>query len=107
MSEPYLVGLDFGGGGGRCLVLGIESGRVLTASRSWRFAPDPAQPIATSFDASETWSLLCEAAREALEQTMEEARELRRQQASQIVVPEMGAMPGGAGGPGGGKIQMP
>ena len=41
-----------------------------------------------------------EAARQALEQTMEEARELRRQQASQIVVPEMGP---GAGG----KIQMP
>ena len=34
-----------------------------------------------------------EAARVALEQTMEEARELRRQQASQIVVP--GASPGG------------
>ncbi len=40
------------------------------------------------------------AAREALEQTMEEAREMRRQQASQIVVPEMGAAPGG-------KIQIP
>ncbi len=38
-----------------------------------------------------------EAARVALEQTMEEAREMRRQQASQIVVP--GASPGG--------IQMP
>jgi hypothetical protein len=34
-----------------------------------------------------------DAARVALEQTMEEAREMRRQQASQIVVP--GASPGG------------
>jgi len=39
-----------------------------------------------------------EAAKGAIEQTLEEARELRRQQASQIVVPEMG---------GGGKIQLP
>jgi hypothetical protein len=38
-----------------------------------------------------------EAAKVALEQTMEEAKEMRRQQASQIVVP--GASPGG--------IQMP
>jgi len=40
------------------------------------------------------------AAREALEHTMEEARELRRQQASQIVVPGMAPGPGG-------NIQMP
>lgn len=40
-----------------------------------------------------------EAARGAIEQTLEEAREMRRQQASQIVVPDM------AGG--GGKIQIP
>ena len=39
-----------------------------------------------------------EAARGAIEQTLEEAREVRRQQASQIVVPDLG---------GGGKIQMP
>ena len=39
-----------------------------------------------------------EAAKVALEQTLEEAREMRRQQASQIVVPDMG---------GGSKIQIP
>jgi len=38
------------------------------------------------------------AARTAIEQTLEEAREMRRQQASQIVVPEVGPS---------GKIQMP
>lgn len=41
------------------------------------------------------------AAREAFEKTMEELREMQRQQASSIVVP--GA---GGGGMGGGKIQM-
>jgi hypothetical protein len=42
------------------------------------------------------------AAREAFESTMEELREMQRQQASSIVVP--GASP--SGGMGGGKIQM-
>ena len=53
------------------------------------------------------------AAKEAFERTMEELRELQRQQASSIVIPEggMGGM-GPAGGPGGmlgggGKIHLP
>ena len=47
-----------------------------------------------------------ELAREAIERIVRELQELRRQQASQIVVPQ-GPLPpmGGAGG--GGKIQMP
>jgi hypothetical protein len=45
-----------------------------------------------------------EAAQKAVEQTMEELRELQRQAASQIVVPKAGMDPTGMGG---GKIQMP
>jgi hypothetical protein len=50
-----------------------------------------------------------EAAKKAFEQTMEELREMQRQQASSIVVPKGGMDPtGGMGGPvGGGRIQMP
>ena len=54
-----------------------------------------------------------DAAKEAVERTMKDLQELRRQQASSIVVPQggMGGMggPGGLGGLGGpgGKIQMP
>ncbi len=47
-----------------------------------------------------------EAADKALEETMEEIREYQRQQASSIVVPKGGDVPG-MGNPGGGKIQMP
>lgn len=56
------------------------------------------------------------AAKEAFEKTMEELRELQRQQASSIVVPKGGIGPGGAvgggaggmgGGMGGGKIHLP
>jgi hypothetical protein len=53
-----------------------------------------------------------EAAKEAVERTMKDLQDLRRQAASQIVVPQggMGGL-GGMGGPGGippgGKIQIP
>jgi len=49
-----------------------------------------------------------DAAKEAVERTMKDLQELRRQQASSIVVPQggMGGLPGG-GLPGGGKIQIP
>lgn len=53
-----------------------------------------------------------EAARQAFERTMEELREMQRQQASSIVIPKGGMDPmgggmGGMGNLGGGKIQMP
>jgi hypothetical protein len=47
------------------------------------------------------------AANQAIQETMEQLRELRRQAASSIVVPDLGKGGGGLGGLGGGKIQMP
>src|SRR5262245_48914212 len=44
-------------------------------------------------------------AKEAIERTVKELQELRRQAASSIVIPQGGMPP--MGGPGGGKIQMP
>ena len=60
-------------------------------------------PAASLKEAAEKFGPL---AREAIERTVKELQELRRQAASQIVVPQ-GPLPpmGGAGG--GGKIQMP
>ena len=45
-------------------------------------------------------------AKEVIEKTVKELQELRRQAASQIVIPQGGLPPGGGMGPGG-KIQMP
>ena len=45
-------------------------------------------------------------AKEAIERTVKELQELRRQAASQIVIPQGGLPPAGGMGPGG-KIQMP
>lgn len=48
------------------------------------------------------------AANAAIERTVQQIQELRRQQASQLVVPQGGLPPNLGGGPrGGGKIQLP
>jgi hypothetical protein len=47
-----------------------------------------------------------EAAKGAFEKTMEELKEMQRQQSSSIVVPGAGMDPMGGGGMGGGNIQM-
>ena len=65
-------------------------------------------PASTLEDAPEQFGPL---AKEAIERTMKELQELRRQAASSIVVPQGGMPPaggmGGLGGGGGGKIQLP
>jgi sugar (pentulose or hexulose) kinase len=33
MSRQYLMGLDLGGGGGRCLLVDVESGEMTIADR--------------------------------------------------------------------------
>ena len=67
-------------------------------------------PIAFEIEASslgEAVSKFGEGAKQAIEQTMDELKELRRQAASQIVIPEAGGGAFGGGAPGGGKIQIP
>lgn len=57
-------------------------------------------------DLAEAAKQFSDAANKAIQETMEQLRELRRQAASSIVVPDM--TKGGMGGlGGGGKIQMP
>jgi hypothetical protein len=46
-------------------------------------------------------------AKDAIERTVKELQEMRRQAASSIVIPQGGLPPGGGGVPGGGRIQMP
>ena len=75
-----------------------------------------AGPLPLSFEIeagtlTEAAAAFGDAAKDAFEKTMEELREMQRQQASSIVVPQGGMGPGGGMpggmGPGGGKIQMP
>jgi hypothetical protein len=79
----------------------VGSTQVLTA----------AGPLPLSFEIeaetlTEAAEAFGDAAKQSFEQTMEELKEMQRQQASQIVVPKAGVAPmGGMGG--GGNIQMP
>ncbi len=75
----------------------------------------PAGALPLSFEIeAKTLAEACEGfadgAKIAFEETMKELQELRRQQASSIVIPEAGAASAISGGPGGpprGKIQFP
>ena len=62
------MGLDAGGSGGRCLLVEVKSGRVTTAFRSWTHQTAPGSGgWGFDLDLERCWSLLAEAAREALE----------------------------------------
>lgn len=70
----------------------------------------PTGPLPISFDIEATslgdaTAKFGEAAKTAVEQTMERLQELRREVASSIVIPETGS--GGLAPGGGGKIKMP
>ncbi|UCE85113.1 MAG: class II aldolase/adducin family protein [Deltaproteobacteria bacterium] len=67
MSRSFLLGLDFGGGGARCLLVEVESGSVVTASRRSPFAPAAGMAgVAGELDAEALWRLLGEASHEVL-----------------------------------------
>ncbi len=103
--------------------------RVLTPVKS-DGSPDPSRPVSyvgqaqvmtpagalpLSFEIearnlAEACEHFADGARVAFEETMKELQELRRQQASSIVIPEAGAastLAGGQGAPPRGKIQFP
>lgn len=70
----------------------------------------PAGPLPLSFEIdgeslAEAATNFGDAAKAAFEKTMEELKEMQRQQASSIVIPGAGAGP--LGGRGGGNIRMP
>jgi len=75
--------------------------------------PVGALPIAFEIEAAsldEAAKKFGELAKEAIERTVKELQEMRRQAASSLVIPQGGLPPGGGmpgGMPGGGKIQMP
>jgi L-ribulose-5-phosphate 4-epimerase len=67
MSQNYLMGLDAGGGGGRCLLVDTGSGHIVTTYRPW------SHPVAPEtggwgfdLDVAGCWAALGEVAREAM-----------------------------------------
>ena len=81
---------------------------VLYVCETQVLTPAGALPIAFEIGAGsleEAADKFGQLAKEAIERTVKELQDLRRQAASQIVIPQGGLPPMGPGG--GGKIQMP
>ena len=80
---------------------------VLFSGQTQLLTPMGVLPLAFELDAT-TIEVACAkfpyAVKLAIEQAIEEAREMRREQASRIVVPEAGGAMGGP--PGGGRIKL-
>ena len=80
---------------------------VLYSGQTQLLTPAGVLPLAFELEAAsleDACSKFPEAVKIAIEQAIEEAREMRREQASRIVVPEAGGGMGGA--PGGGRIKL-
>ncbi len=79
---------------------------VLFSGQTQLLTPGGVLPLGFDIDATtlaEALERFPEAVKLALDEAIEEAREMRREQSSRIVVPEAGIGPG----PGGGKIKFP
>ena len=79
---------------------------VLFSGQTQLLTPMGVLPLAFELDATtieDACAKFPDAVKVAIEQAIEEAREMRREQASRIVVPEAGGMGGPAGG---GRIKL-
>ena len=79
---------------------------VLFSGQTQLLTPMGVLPLAFELDATsidDACAKFPDAVKVAIEQAIEEAREMRREQASRIVVPEAGGM---GGPPGGGRINL-
>ena len=80
---------------------------VLYSGQTQLLTPAGVLPLAFELEATsleDACNKFPDAVKIAIEQAIEEAREMRREQASRIVVPEAGGGMGGA--PGGGRIKL-
>jgi hypothetical protein len=83
---------------------------VLFSGQTQLLTPAGVLPLGFDIEATtlaEALEKFPEGVKIALEQAIEEAREIRREQASRIVVPDVGGANVGPGPAGGGKIKFP
>ena len=69
MDTPWLMGIDLGGSGARCLLVNQASGALVSASGSWQFAAAPGT-FGTGYDIdlARVWEVVGKACRDALQQ---------------------------------------
>jgi len=68
MSPKYLLAIDAGTSGVRCLLTGLEGQPVSLSHRGWVYeTPDHIAPLGREFSASVFWSIICQGTRETIE----------------------------------------
>jgi sugar (pentulose or hexulose) kinase/phosphoglycerate dehydrogenase-like enzyme/ribulose-5-phosphate 4-epimerase/fuculose-1-phosphate aldolase len=65
VSQRFVVGVDLGGGGIRCLLHDLESGTTALSARPWSFTIPSAIATGLELDLEQTWHALADAVREA------------------------------------------
>ncbi len=67
MTAKYLIGLDAGGGSGRCLLVNTETGDTTSVCRTWTLAPAPEEGnFAFKLDTANIWRILGEIVQEVI-----------------------------------------
>ena len=67
MTGKFLMGLDVGGGGGRCLLVNTDTSETMSVFHPWKLPPDPqAGGFAFKLDTNAVWRALGEIAMDVL-----------------------------------------
>jgi autoinducer 2 (AI-2) kinase len=67
LPDEYLLGIDFGTSGGKCLITDFKGNeKARTFKEWWYHAPEELKPYAREFNADEFWRFISDAVREAL-----------------------------------------
>ncbi len=68
MDKPWLMGIDLGGSGARCLLVNRSSGTLVSASGSWQFAAAPGTSgTGYDIDLELVWEVVGKACRDAVQ----------------------------------------
>ncbi|WXG43786.1 MAG: FGGY family carbohydrate kinase [Promethearchaeati archaeon SRVP18_Atabeyarchaeia-1] len=67
MSDEYLIGIDFGTSGGKCLITDLKGNEKARTFKEWWYSsPEEIRPYAKEFNANDFWRFISEAVRETL-----------------------------------------
>jgi autoinducer 2 (AI-2) kinase len=67
LPTEYLLGIDFGTSGGKCMVFDLKGNQISKAFKEWwYFTPDELKPYGKEFDPNQFWQFISETIKEAL-----------------------------------------